>query len=81
MRCVVCTIAAASLVFGVISSLATAQQGAPKPQAIPANPAGNPDQELGRRFLIKAENLPRQKAILSRQVDLCSYHTQDKRHG
>src|SRR5215467_8984402 len=62
MRCVFCTIAAATLAFGVISSMATAQQGSSTQQAISANPASNPDQELGRRFLIKAENLPPPKS-------------------
>jgi len=54
MRCVFCTIAAATLAFGVISSIATAQQGSSAQQAISANPTSNPDQELGRRFIIKA---------------------------
>jgi glucose/arabinose dehydrogenase len=62
MRCVFCTIAAATLAFGVISSMATAQQGSSTQQAISANPASNPDQELGRRFIIKAENLPPPKS-------------------
>jgi len=53
MRCVFCTIAAATLAFGVISSIA-AQQGSSAQQAISANPTSNPDQELGRRFIIKA---------------------------
>jgi glucose/arabinose dehydrogenase len=57
MRCVICTIAAATLAFCVIGSMATAQRGRSTQQAVPANPASNPDQELGRRFLIKAENL------------------------
>src|SRR5215469_9901292 len=62
MRCVFCTIAAATLAFGVISSMATAQQGSSTQQAISANPASNPDQELGRRVIIKAENLPPPKS-------------------
>jgi glucose/arabinose dehydrogenase len=41
-----------------ISSTANAQQSSATPQAITGNPASNPDQELGRRFLIKPENLP-----------------------
>src|SRR5262245_7295027 len=40
--------------FGVISSMAAAQQGSSTQQAISVNPASNPDQELGRRFIIKA---------------------------
>src|SRR5215468_2082129 len=58
MRFVFCTIAAATLAFVVISSVAIAQQGSSTQQAISANPASNPDQELGRRFIIRAENLP-----------------------
>src|SRR4029453_8300729 len=61
MRCVFCTIAAA-LAFGVISSMATAQQSSSTQQTISTNPASNPDQELGRRFIIKAENLPPPKS-------------------
>src|SRR5262245_6921593 len=58
MRSLICTIAAATLAFWVIGSMATAQQGSSTQQAIAPDPASNPDQELGRRFLIKAENLP-----------------------
>ena len=58
MRSVICTIAAATLAFWVIGSMATAQQGSSTQQAIAPDPASNPDQELGRRFLIKPENLP-----------------------
>jgi hypothetical protein len=61
MRSVICTIAAATLAFWVIGSMATAQQGSSTHQAISANPASNPDQELGRRVLIKPENLPSPK--------------------
>jgi glucose/arabinose dehydrogenase len=50
--------AAAALTFWTIGSVATAQQDSSIQQAITAYPANNPDQELGRRFLIKAENLP-----------------------
>ena len=50
--------AAATLTFWTIGSVATAQQDSSIQQAITAYPANNPDQELGRRFLIKAENLP-----------------------
>ena len=62
MRCVIYTIAAATLAFWVIGSMATAQQGGSTQQAIAPGPASNPDQELGRRFLIKAENLPSPKS-------------------
>ena len=62
MRCIICTIAAAALAFCGMSASATAQQGGPTPQANTADPAGNPDQELGRRFLFKAENLPPPKS-------------------
>src|SRR4029453_13941958 len=61
MRCVFCTIAAA-LAFGVISSMATAQQSSSTQQTISTDPASNPDQELGKRFLFKAENLPAPKS-------------------
>jgi len=62
MRCIICTIAAAALAFCGMSASATAQQGSPTQQANTADPAGNPDQELGRRFLFKAENLPPPKS-------------------
>jgi glucose/arabinose dehydrogenase len=58
MRCDVCVMAAAIMAFGAIGSTAIAQQGSSIQQATTADPASNPDQELGRRFLIKAENLP-----------------------
>src|SRR5262245_54322408 len=62
MRCVVCTVATASLAFWAMSSPAAAQQGSSPQQAAAADPAGNPEQELGRRFLFKAENLPPPKS-------------------
>ena len=62
MRCIICTIAATILAFCGMSASTTAQQGGPTQQANPADPAGNPDQELGRRFLFKAENLPPPKS-------------------
>src|SRR5262249_60571541 len=37
------------------------ERDTPLNKAIPANPASNPDQELGRRVLIKPENLPSPK--------------------
>ena len=55
MRYDICVIAAALAASWAIG-VAAAQQGSPTQQAI-TDPAGNPDQELGRRFLIKAENL------------------------
>ncbi len=57
MRRVICTIAAATLAFSIITPMATAQQSRSSQQAT-TDPASNPDQELGRRFLIKAEALP-----------------------
>jgi glucose/arabinose dehydrogenase len=57
-----CIIAAAIVAFSAVSSVATAQQGGSTQQAIAADPASNPDQELGRRFHIKAENLPPPKS-------------------
>src|SRR5256886_7645579 len=57
------SIAAAAVMVGwTIGFGATAQQGSSAQQAITADPASNPDQELGRRFLIKAENLPPPKS-------------------
>src|SRR5438552_15967735 len=53
--------AAATLAFSIITPLATAQQGRSSQQAT-TDPASNPDQELGRRFLIKAEALPPPKS-------------------
>ena len=62
MRRVTCTIATAALAFCATSDLTAAQQGSSAQQAIAADPATNPDQELGRRFLFKAENLPPPKS-------------------
>jgi hypothetical protein len=53
MRCHVCLIAMTIAAPWAFGSIATAQQG-------PI--ISNPDQELGRRFLIKAENLPPPKS-------------------
>src|SRR5437899_6324612 len=61
MRRVIGTIAAATLAFSIITPLATAQQGRSSQQAT-TDLASNPDQELGRRFLIKAESLPPPKS-------------------
>src|SRR5256885_6924730 len=60
MRCAICTTAAATLAFWI--PMATAQQGSPTQQPITADPASNSDQELGKRFLFKAENLPPPKS-------------------
>src|SRR5262245_28078400 len=62
MRTMNYAIAAATLAFCAMSSSAIAQQGGPTQQANAADPAANPDQELGRRFLFKAENLPPPKS-------------------
>src|SRR6266566_2667399 len=57
------SIAAVAVMVGwTIGFGATAQQGSSTQQAVTADPASNPDQELGRRFLIKAENLPPPKS-------------------
>jgi glucose/arabinose dehydrogenase len=58
----VCIVVAVIAVLWEISSAATAQQRSSTEQPIAANPASNPDQELGRRFIIKAENLPPPKS-------------------
>ena len=57
MRCDVCIMAATMAAIWIINSTANAQQSSATPQAITGNPASNPDQELGRRFLIKPEKL------------------------
>src|SRR5215813_9601008 len=62
MRSVICTVAAATLAFWLSYSTATAQRGGSPQQPITSDAVGNPDQELGRRFLIKAENLPPPKS-------------------
>src|SRR5215472_10118883 len=62
MRYDISITAAAIVIFLAIGSVATAQQGSPNQQSIASGPASNPDQELGRRFLIKAENLPAPKS-------------------
>jgi hypothetical protein len=61
MQRVICTITTATLFFSAMNSLAAAQQGSSTQQATAADPASNPDQELGKRFLFKAENLPAPK--------------------
>jgi glucose/arabinose dehydrogenase len=62
MRYDVCIIAAIIVAFWVFGPMATAQQSSSTQQAITADPASNPDQQLGRRFLFKAENLPPPKS-------------------
>lgn len=62
MRYDVCVIAAVIAACSTIGSKLTAQQTGPNQQAETAESASNPDQELGRRFLIKAENLPPPKS-------------------
>jgi glucose/arabinose dehydrogenase len=62
MRYDVCVIAAIIAACSTVGSRATAQQTGSNQQAVAAEPASNPDQELGRRFLIKAENLPPPKS-------------------
>ena len=62
MRYEISIAAAATVILLAIGSVATAQQGSSNQQSTAAGPASNPDQELGRRFLIKAENLPAPKS-------------------
>jgi glucose/arabinose dehydrogenase len=62
MRYGICVIAGALAASWAIGSMASAQQGGPTTQQATPDPASNPDQELGRRFLIKAENLPPPKS-------------------
>jgi glucose/arabinose dehydrogenase len=62
MRYDVCVIAAIVATCSTVGSRVTAQQTGSNQQAVTAEPASNPDQELGRRFLIKAENLPPPKS-------------------
>ena len=56
MRYRVFAIAVALAASWAIASSATAQQGSSTQQVTP-DPAGNPDQELGRRFVMRPENL------------------------
>src|SRR3954452_567332 len=62
MRYDIPIIAAAIVAAWTIGPAAIAQKRGSNEQATTAGPAGNPDQELGRRFLIKAENLPPPKS-------------------
>ena len=61
MRYGICVIAVAIAASWAIGSMATAQQGGSTQQAA-SDPASNPDQELGKRFLFKAEKLPPPKS-------------------
>ena len=61
MRNGVFAIAVALAASWTITSLGTAQQGS-STQQVTRDPASNPDQELGRRFLIRPENLARPKS-------------------
>ena len=54
-------IAVALAASWAIASSATAQQGSSTQQVTP-DPASNPDQELGRRFVMRPENLPLPKS-------------------
>ena len=54
-------IAVALTASWAIGSTAAAQQDGSTEQ-VTSSPVSNPDQELGRRFLIKAENLPPPKS-------------------
>ena len=78
MRYEICLIAVAAATSWAIGSMATAQQGGSTQKAIAANPANNSEQELGRRFLIKAEDLPPPKSDPVAASDLYSSHTQGK---
>src|SRR4051794_25077741 len=55
---------AALLPIGLTSSAGaqSAPTASPKPATAPDNPAALPDQEIGRRFTIKADDLPPPKA-------------------
>ena len=61
MRYSISVIALAIAASWAIGSMATAQQGGSTQQATP-DPASNPDQELGRRFVMRPENLPLPKS-------------------
>src|SRR6202048_91707 len=61
MRYRVFAIAVALAASWAIASSATAQQGSSTQQVTP-DPASNPDQELGRRFVMRPENLPLPKS-------------------
>ena len=61
MRYRVFAIAVALAASWAIASSATAQQGSSNQQVTP-DPASNPDQELGRRFGMRPENLPLPKS-------------------
>jgi glucose/arabinose dehydrogenase len=50
--------AALPITFATSASAQSAPAASPKPQAAPDGPATLPDQEIGRRFTIKADDLP-----------------------
>jgi glucose/arabinose dehydrogenase len=81
MRRTFCTIATATLTLSLMSSLATAQQGGSTGQSAPADPAANPDQQLGKSFLIKAENLrpPKSDAVAASRSLVIPYAGQTPR--
>jgi hypothetical protein len=60
MRRNIWIVAIALVAFWAIALVA--RQGSSTQQPLTADTASNPDQELGRRFLIKAENLPPPKS-------------------
>ena len=68
MRSVICAVASATLASWLSYSTATAQQGGSPQQPVTSDPASNPDQELGRRFLVKAGNLPPPSGLHSHAV-------------
>jgi len=62
MRYDISVTAAAIVGFWAIGAVAIAQHGSSTQQTVATDPASNPDQELGRSFLIKAEGLPPPKS-------------------
>ena len=78
MRCVIYTIAAATLAFWLIGSMATAQQGGSTQQAMLRVPPAIPIKSWADAFSLKRKTCHRQKATQSQQAGLCSYRIQDK---
>ena len=65
--------AGAALVLTAATVPTSAQNSPAQPNAAPDNPAALPDQEIGRRFTIKAEDLPPPKTgpvVASRSLTL-----------
>ncbi|MEA2977190.1 MAG: hypothetical protein QOF19_2710 [Alphaproteobacteria bacterium] len=62
MRRYPCIIAAAMAASCLVSSATIAQQRPSPQQPVAADSANNPDQELGKRFVVKADNLPPPKS-------------------